>query len=56
MSNVVRFEPKAKSLTKARGAARSVTLFMHIRRATLIAHASQTAMPVRVATGRVGKS
>lgn len=57
MSNVIAFpEPKLRQVRKTRSDAGPVTLFIHVRRATLIAHLSGR-LPVGIATDeRVGQN
>lgn len=58
MSNVVAFK-KAQDQTpmaKTTGAAKSMTLFIHIKRATLIAHCGNLGGEKAAQQDRVGKS
>ena len=56
MSNVVAFESfqKSKPAAKAR-TPKSMTLFIHIKRATLIAHCANLQATSQSAVGRVGE-
>lgn len=57
MSNVVSFpKPKVRTTAPQIAEARPVTLFLHVRRTTLIAHLSGRVAVQNGRTGRVSKS